>query len=352
VSRTGAAVAVVCAFACGLLAGVAATRERPRRGVREAAVRDSPRTRVQADRATGTAAVANPVTEAGGDPAPPARDDDAPDQPQYLGPTTEFLDWDAEAFGRWYEVHREAWDLPELEPEFVEKLAPMVLALGRIPRREVLMRIMAAMSALDEETVRLEADNRAWAEANPHAPRDHPERRAHRERVRAAQQQFFDRLHTGLAYSDYMLVFARQAQDGNMMDGLKERAPAGGKPAGADPYARPVTDARETVFFEAWYRAYRHRLGLPARDREYLWTFCENVVRPLGRLPEPDVAKRLVDAYDPFHAAAQEGRDDEAEPQRALLERLRACLSPLDFRRVRFSERWRDVATELGIERR
>lgn len=343
--KTAAAVAIVCAFACGLLAGASASRERAERRRAGSPIAAPSRVRSEA-RADPHAAEAGPPA------ATPSTSASGPDRPQYLGPTTEFLQWDAEVFGRWYEVHREAWDLPELEPEFVEKLAPMVLALGRIPRREVLMRIMAATFALDEEMARLEADYRAWAEANPHAPRDHPERRAHGERLRAAQQQFFDRLHSGLAYSDYMLVFARQARDGHMMDALKERAPAGGRPAGADPYARPVADAREALLFVAWYRAYRHRLGLPARDEDYLWAFCENLVRPLGRLPEPGLAKRLVVAYDPFHAAAQEGRDDETEPKRALLERLRACLSPLDYRRVRYSDRWRDVASELGVEPR
>jgi hypothetical protein len=92
-------------------------------------------------------------------------------------------------------------------------------------------------------------------------------------------------------------------------------------------------EAEET--FVAWYRAYGSDLKLPPRARDSLGDFYRDIVRPLGRVPQPKLIGTLQAHYAVFIKTRQlPDNDAEAELSRAL----RSVLSPLEYDRIGWSE--------------
>jgi hypothetical protein len=332
---------IVAAFAAGFLAGFVARP--PDRDHARAVPRDAPAPRPHvAAPAEGAGAAATAPR-----PAEPVRrreagaTDESPDRDQPLERGTEFAEWNGGEFVRWYAVHKEAWDLPDMDETFLATQGEAVLALRRIPRRDILLLILRALEERERALAPIIEEMSAWHAANPGLPND-PAANAFDERLRAAQQQCWDRLHGQLAYSDYRLLVARGSDD------VEVRPPPGGPLPGGDPYSHPVEDAREFYRFSAWYHAYRPELGLPERDGDFLEGFHQHVVVPLGRLPQPALMRTLQEAYLPSYPRLRDGMDWEGTV-RAFFRRLDEVLGPLDYERMRHSYEWRDDCRELSI---
>lgn len=270
--------------------------------------------------------------------APPQEDSPAEDQP--LLPRADLAEWNGSEFARWYAIHKKAWRLPDVEERDLVRYGEHLLWLGRIPRRDLLLRLLDAFRDRDAEEERAGLENEGWAEAHAGAPEDDPGWAACRNRIREVYQRFFDALHEELAYADYLSLTSSFA--GNMSDPEPELRPPS---SAADAYAHSAAIARDQDRFERWYRAYARLLGFPERDEDFLIAFRRYLVVPLGRLPEPELMRTLQQAYAPFHSQLKGGADF-AEAARKLFAALDRNLTLLDYERLRHSREW---DSRLGI---
>jgi hypothetical protein len=259
-----------------------------------------------------------------------------------LEPGTEFARWEGWEFARWYAIHRRAWDLPEIDQASLENYGEVLVVLGRIPRREVLLRVLEALQERDRALAPIIEESAAWHRAHPYPARDDPAVLVFDERLRNEYQRCFDRLHRELAYSDYVFLLTRAEDD------VERRPPPGGPLKGGDPYARPVTDARDFFRFCTWYRAYRLDLGFPEVDEEFLAEFHHDIVLPLGRLAEPALMRALQEAYRPYYQRRREGNDWDPVA-RDFFARLDKVLAPLDYERMRYSREWENLCRAHAV---
>jgi hypothetical protein len=230
-------------------------------------------------------------------------------------------------FMLWYRVHEKADGLPPVDDKLLEGFGDDVIAaLHRIPRLELLKVLLE------------------------HYRRYQPLRNGSQEEMLRGMQILLDDLHGAVAYSDYVLI-AEGDSLGAWAEVLVRRPPGPDARPGADPYARPDFWASEREHFRAWYRAYRHDLGFPERDEDFLDEFCRDVIYPLGRVPRPERLRALLDVYAPYYAAEPSTvtRDVWAELARRLFGEFERVLPPLDYERMRRSDRWVVDCRELGI---
>lgn len=334
---------VVAAFVAGILVGRLAARPAPDgRAIRHPAGAEPVATTRGGDPESGGEPLAQPpprTTRALSEPAPSG---DPPDEDQPLRPGADFAEWNGQEFVRWYAIHKGAWDLPEMDETSLAKHGETLVALGRIPRRDVMLFVLRVLEERDRALAPVIEESAAWHAANPDVPRDDPAATAFEERLRAVQQRCWDRLHRELAYSDYRLLVGRGDDD------VEVRPPPGGPLPGGDPYLHPVANAREFYRFSPWYRAYRFELGFPERDEDFLAGFHQHVVQPLGRLPEPALMRELQEAYLPCYPRLRDGSDWDGTVRDFFL-RLDGILKPLDYERMRHSYEWGKTCRALGI---
>lgn len=331
----------VAAFGAGALVGHLATAGRVESGRAPRAETDSRVPEAVAAEPFAAAAEAPPDQRVPVVP-PPAPPTDGPEGDQPLELTTEFARWEGREFARWYAIHRRAWDLPEIDQASLVSYGEVLVVLGRIPRREVLLRVLEALQERDRALEPIYEESAAWRKAHPGPPRDVAAELAFDERLRNEHQRCFDRLHRELAYSDYVFLLTRAE------DEVERRPPPGGPLKGGDPYARPVTDARDCHRFRTWYEGYRLELGFPEVDEEFLGSFHQHIVLPLGRLPEPALMRALVETYVPYYQRWREGNDWDPMA-RDFFARLDKVLAPLDYERMRYSHEWESLCRAHAI---
>jgi hypothetical protein len=333
--RAGAALLLaVAAFVAGILAGRFAApagteppRAPPRGAVAGGAV--SPESSARDQEGDERRAVARGASL----PREPAEPRDSPDEDQPLDPGIDFADWDGAEFARWYAVHKKAWDLPDIDERDLARFGGRLLALDRIPRRDLLVRLLQAFREWDADVDRAGLENAAWAEAHAGAPKDDPGWEACRDRMRDVHQRLFGALHRELAYADYLILTTNIAS--NMSLDAELRPPR----SAAEAYERAAAIARNADRFERWYRSYAPLLGFPERDEDFLYAFYRHIVVPLGRLPEPGLMRTLQEVYAPLHARLTSGEDWE-DAVRMLFAALDRVLTLLDYERVRHSHEW------------
>jgi hypothetical protein len=336
--RAGSFLIAVGAFAAGVLVGhLAAGRDAGSVRARE------PRVETARPRADAEVPQAGNVVEIRAPEAARAAPDPSPDRDLPLDAGTEFARWEGEEFARWYAIHKRAWELPDLDEDSLERYGDILLALGRIPRRDVLLAVIDALRDLDRALAPIIEESAAWRAANLGARGDEPTALAFAERLRDEHQRCFDRLHRQLAYSDYLLLLTRH-EAGE----VERRSPPGGPLPGGDPYGRPVADAKEYVRFSSWYRAYRGQLGFAERDEDFLEEFHQHVVVPLGRLPEPSLMCALQEAYLAVYPRLGDRADWEGTV-RDFFASLGRVLGPLDYERMRHSHEWGRACKALSI---
>jgi hypothetical protein len=327
--RAGSALLLAAAaFVAGLLAGRFVVP-----GAQDAA-RAPPRSAVApgADANTdgGRVTALHPAAHALREPTAP---DDSPDEDQPLARHSDDAEDGAE-FARWYAIHRRAWNLPELNGRDVVRFGRYILSLERIPRRDQLIRLLRALHEWDADVERADAENAAWADANPDAPEDDPGSIACDDRLSAVHQRLSDSLHRELPYGDYLTLWTNIESEMYLHEAVLHPPSSA-----ADAYARSVAIAGDYFTFANWYRAYAPLLGFPERDEEFLYDFGRHLVVPLGRLPEPALMRTLQEVYSPLRARLAGGEEWEDAVKR-LFSALDRVLPLLDYERIRHSYEW------------
>jgi hypothetical protein len=225
-------------------------------------------------------------------------------------------------FERWYAVHRAWLGLPELERGRLQDFHRDVIEpLGRVPRVEFLLPLLEGYAMLG-------ADD-AWLQV-------------------AART---------LGPSDLGLLWFSEPWE-EARERLESPPCALGR-SGLAPYA--CADAMlEGDDFARWYLVYGPRLGLAARDREFLEELGARLVKPLDRVPRPPLLQALADLWaardtergriEQRSAAltAHEYNAARDEADRRLRDELRRVLHPLDWNRIRHSRTWRSLFHGLG----
>ena len=246
-----------------------------------------------------------------------------------------------DAFARWYRAQAPALELPEVAETWLltSFAADVIDPLGRIPRPQILRAILAEYLPHDRKTREIEAKRIAKNRAPD------PELDA---QDAAATQAFFDNLYRLIAYSDLLLLAHSSRWDFKNVP----PPPTSERPPGGDPYSAPV-GAAMLVFerpFAPWYRAYRHELDLPDRDAEFLETFQWEVVQWLGRIPQPELLKDLIEAYTPLQQKwKQRTLADRDRAVGAFFATLRPRLTKTDYKLLAGSVMWKDDCRRLKI---
>ncbi len=220
-------------------------------------------------------------------------------------------------FARWYEAQAPALGLPEVDTEALRSFAADVIdPLGRIPRPAILRVLLAEYVPYHGKA--------------------------------ATKQVFFDNLYRQVAYSDLLLLAYSSRWE------LKDVPPPPDdeRPAGGNPYAAPVLAA---IFefersFASWYLAYRFELELPARQAGFLEAFHWEVLQWLGRVPQPELLRDLVEAYTPLSEKwKQRTLADRDRAVVAFFAELRRILSKADYARLATSDMWQAECDRLKI---
>ncbi|MEM8884280.1 MAG: hypothetical protein AAGD14_09440 [Planctomycetota bacterium] len=227
--------------------------------------------------------------------------------------------WSEERFPRWYRENAARYGLRAYPVEMLRSFSASVIRqLGRVPRREVLDRLLAAHAEF-HAVLRATEAAQGKGEMNQFEVDD---RRA------TARRDYSDRLYRDLEYADYRFLTREWNDDKNPFHAFRHDRPSGVARSGAfDPYA--IRAQSDEVTFVGWYQSYGSDYQFPQHDSEYLGDFFRAFVEPLDRLPEPTLMRALLKI---------ERRERDAAD---LADDLRRVLDPRDLDRLRTSDRWR-----------
>jgi hypothetical protein len=256
-------------------------------------------------------------------PVPAVPDDvvrPAAPRPQFGAPADQplYVTIGREEFARWYRAQAPALGLPTVAEDrlLTAFAADVIEPLGRIPRPAILRVLLAEYGSYHNGVT--------------------------------TKRAFFENLHRRVAYSDLLLL----AHSSRWEFPNVPPPPTAERPAGGKPYVGPVPQAivRLERRLAPWYAAYRAELALPQRSAEFLDRFQGEVVRWLGRLPQPDLLRDLVEAYTPLSEEwRQRTMADRDEAVRAFFAALHRRLSKTDYARLAGSAMWKEDGERLGI---